>query len=88
MMDFHLYQKLYSAKKASLNYEVKLLNQELELVFDGFSDKIEQIVDILTKEMKNYNSFMNERMFENIKKHYNEEKYTTVLEADQISWYY
>lgn len=87
MMDFHLEQKLYSAKKASLNYEVKSLNQELELIFEGFSEKLEQIVDIVTKKMKNYNSFMNETLFENIKKHYSQSTYTSALETDELSKY-
>lgn len=82
MMKFYLDQKLYSAEKASLKYKVKLIDQELHIMFSGYSEKLEQIVDIVTKEMKDYAAVMDEKIFENIKKRCNQTYHTSILETD------
>lgn len=82
MMKFYLDQKLYSAKKASLKHEVQLIDQELQIMFSGYNEKLEQIVDIVTKEMKDCAAVMDEKLFENIKKRCNQSYHTLILETD------
>ncbi|CAO1415527.1 unnamed protein product [Diamesa serratosioi] len=85
MMEFHLEQKLHSAKKASFKYVVELMDLEIVLSFKGYNEKLIQIVDIVTKEMRNFSAIMDEALFENIKKSCHQSHETLIQDPDHTA---
>jgi len=64
ILNLHLKEKLASATEAGLNFSVSLYSSKFVVSFNGYNEKIELLVDIVTREMKNFNDFLEENIFD------------------------
>ena len=84
-MDRYTYENFYSADEAGFTYNVTSDRKGLQLLFSGYNEKLELLIDSVTKLMANFCTLMEEAYFEDLKKAFKTKSYGYLIGTGSLS---
>ncbi|CAO1403706.1 unnamed protein product [Diamesa serratosioi] len=84
-LDRYTYEYFYPAEEAGFQFDVSTDKNGLQLNFTGFNEKLEMLIDSVTKLMTNCNTLMEEVFFQDLKKAFKTKCYGNLISSGSLS---
>lgn len=84
-MDRYTYENFYAADEAGFQYNVSSDKKGLQLVFSGYNEKLEMLIDSVTKLMANFSTSMEEVFFQDLKKAFKTKCYGRLIGTGSLT---
>ncbi|CAO1404402.1 unnamed protein product [Diamesa tonsa] len=84
-LDRYTYENFYAADEAGFTYTVTSDKKGLQLTFSGYNEKLEMLIDSVTKLMANFCTSMEEAYFQDLKKAFKTKSYGYLIGTGSLS---
>lgn len=81
----YTFEQFYAADEAGFQYNVYSDKRGLQLTFSGFNEKLEFLIDNVTKLMANFSTSMEEIYFQDLKKAFKTKCYGRLIGTGSLS---